>query len=207
VFIGELAGRWWLPGDEGRAVPGTLHMDWSQRPRVVTMGPLGEPSTENVLSYFGTRRVHPVVHGRTFDQRVTLLGVQSALRQGHLTSPGDSTLTLDANLGLIGVHVDASSTAFARAEVRVDYLIDFLDRPWIEEVSTFDSHRLLDVKLVMTRDPETTADFPGGKFRAGLDARLEGDRQTERRIVRNARAIVEVDEPVDIETWFAKFIP
>jgi hypothetical protein len=98
MFLGDLPGRWWLPGREEDAVAGTLHIAWNEGPRVTAIGFLEPASVETLFRHVQGRFVqYPVVFGRGADGQVlTLVDVRVEIRQAHLDAPGDASIELVA---------------------------------------------------------------------------------------------------------------
>jgi len=208
MFVGELAGRWWLPGREEHPVSGTLTSAWSERPRVSAIGLLEPASLEEVVRHMQPSFVqYPVVLGRGVnDKPVTLAGVRAVLRQVHLRTPEDASIELHAQRAYMGVHLASEADRFTGAQLQLEHLLDFLGREWIPEQQVLEDGRLLRVELVMIRDEATLVAFPGGTLRLGLDVSLTGDRSHERGIARGARAIVDLDVPIPPLEWMASFV-
>ena len=208
MFVGELAGRWWLPGREEHPVSGTLISAWNERPRVSAIGLLEPASIDEVVRHMQPSLVqYPVVLGRGVDDKpVTLAGVRAVLRQVHLRTPEDASIELHAQRAYMGVHLASEADRFGGAQLELEHLLDFLGRDWIPEEQVFEEGRLHHVELVMIRDEGTLVAFPGGTLRLGLDVSLTGDRSHERGIVRGARAIVDLDAPIPPLEWMASFV-
>lgn len=96
MFVGELAGRWWLLGREEHPVSGTLTSAWNERPRVSAIGLLEPASVEEAVRHMQPSFVqYPVVLGRGVDDKpVTLAGVRAVLRQVHLRTREDASIEL-----------------------------------------------------------------------------------------------------------------
>jgi hypothetical protein len=208
MFVGDLPGRWWLPGREEDAVAGTLHIAWNERPRVTAIGFLEPASVETLFRHVQNTFVqYPVVLGRGADgQLVTLADVREEIRQAHSDAPGDAGIELVAWHAYRGVHVASEAIGFKGAQLQLEHLLDFLGRDWIPEERVFEGGRLVDVKLAMVRDEPTVVGFLGGTLRLGLDVSLTGDRSHERGISRVARAIVDIDTPVTPLEWMSTFV-
>jgi hypothetical protein len=207
MFTGEFGGRWWLPGQQ-EVVTGTLHSAWDEWPLVTGTGLLEPATAENIFPHFGGPFVrHPLVLGRTSDNKlVSLEGVHVSLRQVHFAAPEDASIELQAQRAYLGMHFGPEPPTFRGADVQVEFLIDFLGRDAIEEEWIFRDDRQVGVKLSASRDEETVIPFPGGTLTVGVDVNLSGDRWRERRIVRVARALFRLDEPVSPDVWLASYI-
>lgn len=208
MFLGDLPGRWWLPGREEDAVAGTLHIAWNEGPRVTAIGFLEPASVETLFRHVQGRFVqYPVVFGRGADgQVVTLADVRVEIRQAHSDAPGNASIELVAWHVYRGVHIASEAIGFKGAQLQLEHLLDFLGRDWIPEEQVFEGGRLREVKLAMVRDEPTVVGFSGGTLRLGLDVSLTGDRSHERGIARTARAIVDLDLPVPPLDWMSTFV-
>jgi hypothetical protein len=135
MFVGELAGRWWLPGREEHPVSGTLISAWNERPRVSAIGLLEPASIDEVVRHMQPSLVqYPVVLGRGVDDKpVTLAGVRAVLRQVHLRTPEDASIELHAQRAYMGVHLASEADRFGGAQLELEHLLDFLGRDWIPE--------------------------------------------------------------------------
>jgi ApeA N-terminal domain 1 len=208
MFVGDLPGRWWLPGREEHAAAGTLHIAWNERPRVTAIGFLEPASVETLFRLVQDRFIqHPVVLGRGADgQLVTLADVRVEIRQAHADAPGDASTELVAWHAYRGIHIASEAIGFNGAQLQLEHLLDFLGRDWIPEERVLEGGRLREAKLAMVRDVPTVVGFPGGTVSLGLDVSLTGDRSHERGISRAARAIVELDTPVPPLEWMSTFV-
>jgi len=206
MFIGELGGRWWLPGQK-ETVTGTLHSAWDAWPLVTGIGLLEPATPEGVFRHFGGQFVrHELVLGRTVDGKdVSLESVDVGLRQVHLETPEDASIELQAQRAYLGIHFGPEPPAFQGAEVRVEFLLDFLSRDAIKEDWIYQDARQVGATLSASRDDETVIMFPGGTLRVGLDVKLAGDRWRERRIVREARAVFRLDQPIPPREWLSSY--
>ena len=202
MFTGDLVGRWWLPGHDDM-VAGTLHSAWDARPKVSGIGLLESARPETIFRHFGGQIVrHPIVLGRIVDGRpVTLENVDVALLQVHLETPEDASIELQAQRAYLGIHFGDQPPLFGGAEVKTEYLLDFLGRNAIPEEWTYEDGRLVGSRLTAARDTETVVAFSGGTLRLGLDVSTTGDRWRERGVVRTARALFALDEAVPAEEW------
>jgi ApeA N-terminal domain 1 len=208
MFVGDLPGRWWLPGREEHAIAGTLHIAWSERPRVTAIGLLEPASVETLFRHFQGRFVqYPVVFGRGVDGRaVTLADVRVEVRQAHLETPEDASIELLAWRVYRGAHVASEAIGFRGAQLQLEHLLDFVGRDWIPEEQVFEGGHLIEVKLAMVRDEPTVVAFSRGTLTLGLDNSLTGDRSRERGISRVARALVNLDKPISPLEWVDAYV-
>lgn len=208
MFVGEIAGRWWLPRRKTYAITGTLRSAWNERPRVSGVGLLQRASTEALVQHLQPRQVqHQLVYGHVADGRdVTLADVRVALRQAHLDSPKDSSVELTAWRAYLGAHLKSEAVAFGVIDLELDYLLDFIDRPFIPEETRFADGRILAVALAMEPDEPTLVRFPGGTLSMGLDQKVEGDRSHQRTISRRARATLTLEAPLNPIEWVTTYV-
>lgn len=114
----ELDGQWWLPGERGRAVPGTLAYS-STRIDLNLFGSLASETLNDLGKVSSDFSRYPCIHGVTHEgQKVTVLD-SVVTQQQHNLSNATSTVLSGIYL-LIGEHIE-SRDALKLGSVSVAY--------------------------------------------------------------------------------------
>src|SRR5205807_152441 len=143
---------------------------------------LTEPNVEALIKHFQPTPLdrHPVVLGRTnANKLVTLFDVRSEIVHGNFERPEDAELVLHAQRAFVGLHI-ASGERFARADLQLEYLLDFTGLPPIRQALDFNGDTF--VTLYGDRLPHIEARWPGTALELGLNTSVSGDLWRDRRI-------------------------